>query len=152
MIQTDIDQRIYDLYDDYCHGFMDVASTRLLALESIDPRHPGYAVGHSRLLRAMGETEQGEQVLERYLNDPANSGRDLSEPRLELYSLYYKRANLVGCERLTEDALRAPVTNLQAYVQLVDYADLSTSLADVPLDSSGRIPAPQHPLETFGVN
>lgn len=136
----------------FSHGFMDVAGTRLLALESIDPRHPGYAVGHSRLLRAMGETEQGEQVLERYLSDPANAGRDLSDPRLELYGLYYKRANLVGCERLAEDALRAPVTNLQAYVQLADYADLSTSLADVPIDASGRIPAPQHPLETFGVN
>lgn len=160
-VTLDLEQRGAPFFTDYLwelakiaydHGFTDIANTRVLALEALDPRHPGHAVGHSRLLRAMGETEQGEQVLERYLLDPGNAGRNLSEPRLELYSLYYKRANLSGCSQLVEDALRAPVTDLLAYVRLLDFVDLSTALADVPMDSSGRIPAPERPLETFGVN
>lgn len=136
----------------YAHGFYDVAATRLLALEAIDARHPGHAVGHSRLLRVMGEMQPGEQVLARYLLDPANQTRDLSEPRLELYNLYYKHADVSRCDQLMQDALRGPVTNLLAYVRLLDYVDLSSALTDVPLDDTGRIPAPEHPLETFGVN
>lgn len=129
-----------------------IGNDRLLKLEAVDNHHPGYIVGLSRLLRQTGELTQSERVLADYLADPANAGRDLSEPRQELFMLYKQRGNAAGCEQLMKDALSGPVLNLPAYVKMKDYVDFSTALVDIPLDSSGRIKAPEKPLDLFKVN
>lgn len=130
----------------------EIGNARLLKLEVLDRQHPGYVVGLSRLLRQSGDLAQAEQVLEDYLANPANASRDLTEPRMELYELYNQRGYFTGCERLTEEALRGPLLDLAGYVKLKDYVDFSTALIDIPLDSSGRIKAPEKPLEVFEVN
>jgi len=129
----------------------DIANKWLLKLEMVDPRHPGYVVGLSRLLRDTGEYNQGEQVLEQYVFNPANAERNLSEPRLELYELYNNRAYMAGCDQLVTDAQRGPIIDLLGYVLLLDYADYSTSLVDVVAEESNRIIAPEKPLEMFDV-
>jgi hypothetical protein len=129
----------------------EIGHARLLKLEAVDRQHPGYIVGLSRLLRLSGDIEQAERVLDDYLTSQASSDRDLTEPRMELYELYSQRGFLDGCERLTEEAMRGPVLNLPGYTRMKDYVDFSTALVDIPLDSSGRIKAPEKPLEVFGV-
>ena len=44
------------------------------------------------------------------------------------------------------------IFGLLGYVMMEDYVDFSTALIDIPLDSSGRIKAPENPLEVFQVN
>jgi len=129
-----------------------IGDARLLALEAVDRQHPGYVVGLSRLLRKTGDLEQGEEVLEDYLANPANAGRNLTEPRLELFEIYRQRGYYDGCERLIEEAQRGPVLDLSCFVKMIDYVDLSTALIDIPLDTTGRIKAPEKPLEVFEVN
>jgi len=132
-------------------GLDGIATQRLLALEAVNPRHPGYIVGLARLLNRTGQGQQAGQLLESYVFDPANNALDLAEPRWELYQQYFQLANQLGCDRLERDALAGPVVNLLGYVQLVDFIDYSTALTDVPIDRSGRMKAPKDPLETFGV-
>ncbi|MBN2081367.1 hypothetical protein JW859_04075 [bacterium] len=129
----------------------DIANKWLLKLELVDPRHPGYIVGLSRLLRDTGELGQSEQVLEQYVFNPVNAERNLAEPRLELFELYSNRAYLPGCDQLVADALRGPVIDLLGYVLLLDYADYSTALVDVTTGEENRIIAPEKPLEMFNV-
>ena len=89
-----------------------------------------------------------QQLLENYVFTPANANRNLGEPRLELYRIYHRQGNTTGCERLEQDALAGPVTNLQDYAQLVDFMDLSAAMIDIPIDSSDRIKAPDEPLDS----
>jgi hypothetical protein len=131
-------------------GFPDVAQTYLVALQVTDPKHPGCATGTARLERLRGNLAEAERVLERYLADPAVNSRDVADARLELCDLYHQRGNLVGCQQLVADALKPPVTNLQAYAELLDYIDYSTARIELPVDQSNRMKAPEDPLESIG--
>ena len=92
------------------------------------------------------------QVLENYIFNPANADIDLAEPRWELFAIRYRKADRIGCDELVSAAKSSPLVNLLGYVQLLDFIDYATALIDVPVDRSSRLKAPEHPLDTFGVN
>ena len=132
-------------------GYPEIAGRHLLTIEQLDRYHPGYVLGLYRLLNQSGEPEKARRLLENYVLQP-QPGRDLHEPRYELFQLYYREADQIGQDRLVRDSLSAPVLDLLGYVELIDYHDLSLALTEIPLDTSGRLVAPKHPLEVFDVN
>lgn len=131
--------------------FFEIAQTYLLALQVTDKQHPGYAANLAALYALQGDSVRAEQLLQSYLSDQAGRGRDLSQPRLELYTLYFQRSNTLGCEELARAAQAEPLANLQGVVQLLDFIDFSAALTDVPLEEHDRIQAPEEPLEGLGL-
>jgi hypothetical protein len=131
------------LYQDY----PEIAMTYLVALQVTDPTHPGYVTGMAKIERMQGNLAEAEKLLENYVYDPANNGRDIADARLELYDLYYQNGNQDGCKRLIETSQQPPLVNLQSYVQLADFIDFATALAVLPTVEGDRLQAPDEPLD-----
>jgi len=130
--------------------FDEIANVYLLALQVTDKDCPGYAANLAAMYVLSGDTARAEQLLEDYLSKHAASERNLSEPRLTLFTLYHQRANQAGCEQLLKDAQAGMQSDLNGLVQLLDFVDYSAAMTDVPLAPSDRIKAPKKPLEGFG--
>jgi hypothetical protein len=131
-------------------NFPDIALRLLEELYAVDPEHPGYITGITRLMRRQGEREAALELLDDYVLDPLNRDRMLRDPRRELYGMYLQEGNVAGCDRLEAQVLSQPLEDLLAYVDLVDYIDFNKALIEIELDRSDRITAPEKPLEHLG--
>ena len=130
-------------------GHPNVASAYLKVLEIEDRTQPGFAAGTAELQSRAGQNAEAKSTLEKYLSAHASSERDLQPARFQLFRIYYAAGNIAGCEQLMREALRGPVVRIANYTDLADYTDLSSSLSDIPLDTTDRMEAPEQPLEDF---
>ncbi|MCH7472950.1 hypothetical protein IIA79_08375 [bacterium] len=128
-----------------------IETNYLRALEDVEPNHPVCITGKARLLARLGDLAQAKQILEDYLANQQYGEHDPAVPRLALFKLYSASGNTVGRDELIRDAASGPIMNLAGLVDLIDYQDLSSAMADVPPEYSDRIPVPKTPLDSISM-